>query len=255
MPGLRYAERDTIGTEATLNGATAEGLRAFYRRWYRPERATMVMVGDADPAMMEELIRARFGGWQGEGPAPAEPDYGAHRRGRPSRSPTSLIRACRPPPTLIWMRPYEAVPHTMARERLYPRGDARRADHQPPAGGACARRNPPSSAPSVGSVARRAASPTRPALSLTARDGSWRDGAGTRPSRSSATRCARRRARPRSRASSAICAPPPPPRCRARRPSQSQIRAEQLIGAIDNGAVVATAADRARQFRGATRRR
>ena len=34
------------------------------------------MVGDADPAMMEELIRARFGGWRAEGPAPAEPDYG-----------------------------------------------------------------------------------------------------------------------------------------------------------------------------------
>ena len=34
------------------------------------------MVGDADPAMMEELIRARFGGWRGAGPAPAEPDYG-----------------------------------------------------------------------------------------------------------------------------------------------------------------------------------
>ena len=53
--GLRYAQRDPIGTDATLNAATAEGLRAFYHRWYRPERATIVMVGDADPAMMEEL--------------------------------------------------------------------------------------------------------------------------------------------------------------------------------------------------------
>ena len=89
-------QRDTIGTDETLNAATAEGLRAFYRRWYRPERTTIVMVGDADPAMMEELIRARFGGWRGEGPAPAEPDYGAHRRGARSRSPISLIRARRP---------------------------------------------------------------------------------------------------------------------------------------------------------------
>ena len=51
--GLRYADRDPIGTEETLNNATAEGLKAFYQRWYRPDRATIVMVGDADP----ELIR------------------------------------------------------------------------------------------------------------------------------------------------------------------------------------------------------
>ena len=51
--GLKFADRDTIGTEATLNAATPAGLKAFYERWYRPERATLVMVGDADPAMME----------------------------------------------------------------------------------------------------------------------------------------------------------------------------------------------------------
>ena len=44
--GLRYADRDPIGTEETLNNATAEGLKAFYQRWYRPDRATIVMVGD-----------------------------------------------------------------------------------------------------------------------------------------------------------------------------------------------------------------
>src|SRR5688572_28971469 len=45
-PGLRYADRDTIGTDATLNAATGDSLKAFYRRWYRPDRATIVMVGD-----------------------------------------------------------------------------------------------------------------------------------------------------------------------------------------------------------------
>ena len=96
-PASSYGERDTIGTEATLNAATAEGLRAFYRRWYRPDRATIVMVGDADPAMMEQLIRTHFGGWPAAGPAPAEPDYGRDRRSARSRSPTSLIRARRMP--------------------------------------------------------------------------------------------------------------------------------------------------------------
>ena len=75
--GLKYAQRDTIGTEATLKGADPAGLKAFYERWYRPDRATLVMVGDADPKMMEELIAARFGGWKASGAAPAEPDYGS----------------------------------------------------------------------------------------------------------------------------------------------------------------------------------
>ena len=94
--GLLYADRDTIGTDATLNAATAEGLKAFYRRWYRPDRATIVMVGDADPAMMEELIRARFGGWRAQGPAPAEPDYGRIAEvPQPARQPRLSRRADR----------------------------------------------------------------------------------------------------------------------------------------------------------------
>src|SRR3546814_6236482 len=51
--GLKIAERDAIGTDATLRGTTAEGLRAFYERWYRPDRTTVIMVGDADPKLME----------------------------------------------------------------------------------------------------------------------------------------------------------------------------------------------------------
>jgi zinc protease len=116
--GLRFAERDTIGTDATLNGATAEGLKAFYRRWYRPDRATIVMVGDADPDMMEALIRTHFGGWTAQGPAPADPDWG-----RIAEVETPVANLAYPGvpvnATLVWLRPYEHLPHTMARERMY----------------------------------------------------------------------------------------------------------------------------------------
>jgi zinc protease len=114
--GLKFAERDTIGTEATLKGATAAGLKAFYERWYRPDRATLVMVGDADPKLMEELVAARFGGWKPSGPAPGEPDYGklaeATERTAAIAYPGSPHFA-----TLSWMRPYDPVPPTKARER------------------------------------------------------------------------------------------------------------------------------------------
>jgi zinc protease len=114
--GLKFAERDTIGTEATLRAATPAGLRAFYERWYRPERATLVMVGDADPKLMEELIEARFGGWKASGPAPAEPDYG--RIAETAQRTAGLAYPGSPHfATLSWIRPYEPTPPTKARER------------------------------------------------------------------------------------------------------------------------------------------
>lgn len=75
--GLRAETAEVGGTEATLSAATAERLRAFYDRWYRPERAVLVIVGDVDQATLEKLAAKHFGGWTGRGPAPAEPDYGA----------------------------------------------------------------------------------------------------------------------------------------------------------------------------------
>ena len=59
--------------------------------------------------------------------------------------------------------------------------------------------------------------------------------------RSSAMRFARRRAGSEIRASSRICAPRVAAAVQGEPTVQSQVRAEQLIGAIDNGAVVATA--------------
>ena len=116
--GLRIAERDVIGSAETLGAANAEGLRAFYRRWYRPERTVIVMVGDADPALMEELIRARFGGWAGDGQPTAAPDFGRIAMG-PQRV-ASLVHAGAPTTmSLMWLRPHEPIPHTVERERLF----------------------------------------------------------------------------------------------------------------------------------------
>ncbi|HEX8574465.1 MAG TPA: insulinase family protein [Allosphingosinicella sp.] len=114
--GLKFADRDTIGTEATLKGATAAGLKAFYERWYRPDRATLVMVGHADPRLMEALIAERFGGWKPSGPAPAEPDYG---RIADVAERTAAISYPGSPhfATLSWVRPYEPAPPTRAREQ------------------------------------------------------------------------------------------------------------------------------------------
>ncbi|HEX8307019.1 MAG TPA: insulinase family protein [Allosphingosinicella sp.] len=114
--GLKYADRDTIGTEATLKAADSGGLRAFYERWYRPDRATLVMVGDADPKLMEALIAARFGGWKPSGPAPREPDYGK-LADVPQRTAAIAYPGSPHFATLSWIRPYRPVPPSKAREQ------------------------------------------------------------------------------------------------------------------------------------------
>lgn len=115
--GLTFATRETIGTDETLRGASAPGLRAFYQRWYRPGRATVVMAGDMDPAVMVQLIEARFGGWRGTGPAPAEPDYG-----RPTTPPSPVAEVDYPgaplSATIAWTRPYADTPPTRAAQQV-----------------------------------------------------------------------------------------------------------------------------------------
>ena len=79
----------------------------------------MVMVGDADPAMMEELIRARFGGWRARGRRRPSPITAASPRCRqPVAQPRLSGRADRRA-TLMLDPALQAVPHTMARERRF----------------------------------------------------------------------------------------------------------------------------------------
>ena len=85
--GQLLAKRSPIGTTETLNAATAESLRAFHDRWYRPERGVVVIVGDGNPALFEQMIVKYFSDWKGKGVPTPDPDFG-----KPSpASPTSLV--------------------------------------------------------------------------------------------------------------------------------------------------------------------
>jgi len=65
-----YAQRDPIGTEEHIMGATAQSLRAFYSTWYRPDLMAVVAVGDFDVADIERRIRAHFSRVPGRAGAP-----------------------------------------------------------------------------------------------------------------------------------------------------------------------------------------
>jgi len=68
-PGTPYPNRLPIGVDPVLKSASADTIRDLYRRYYRPENATLVFVGDADPAVIEAKIRKVFGDWKGTGTA------------------------------------------------------------------------------------------------------------------------------------------------------------------------------------------
>ncbi|MBW8745408.1 MAG: insulinase family protein [Sphingomonas sp.] len=113
--GTRAATADLAGTDETLGAATAERLRAFYDRWYRPERTTVVIVGDADAAVLEDAIRRHFGEWSGHGTPPAEPDYG---KPVAPKTMSAVVSDPQAPNqlTLSWVTQHDDRPDTLAGE-------------------------------------------------------------------------------------------------------------------------------------------
>jgi zinc protease len=62
--GIRAGARVAAPPEA-IAGISAEELRGFYQGYYRPEKATMIVVGDFDVAEMEAKVRSVFADWRG----------------------------------------------------------------------------------------------------------------------------------------------------------------------------------------------
>ncbi len=115
LDGQLAARRFPIGKTEIIRHAPASLLRAFYDANYRPDRATLVVVGDVDPGAVEAKIRALFGDWRGQGPETPAPDLGAPAaRGltvaevRLPGASTSVM--------LGWARPFDASPDTRAKE-------------------------------------------------------------------------------------------------------------------------------------------
>lgn len=103
--GQPLADRSPIGSIKTLQAATAAGVKAFHDRWYRPERAVVIVSGDMDPALAAQLIVKNFGSWKGVGPAPADPDFGAPDAKHPSTG-TLMEPALPPIVALATLRPW-----------------------------------------------------------------------------------------------------------------------------------------------------
>ncbi|MFA7595470.1 MAG: pitrilysin family protein, partial [Novosphingobium sp.] len=114
--GQPLAERNPIGTDETLRGATQDAVRAFHARWYRPENVVIVVVGDAEPAMLAAQIEKWFSDWRGKGALVPAPDFGKPEtpQGSDSANPVGEAQVLVEPdlPPMInyaVLRPYEQV--------------------------------------------------------------------------------------------------------------------------------------------------
>lgn len=115
MQGMKVASRIPVGTEEVIRTAPAARIRDLYDRYYRPERATLVMVGDFDPAAMEAKIKARFADWQGRGPAGANPDIGKPDYARAAASDDFVDPAIQDSVTITAFRPWVQEADTKAK--------------------------------------------------------------------------------------------------------------------------------------------
>lgn len=62
--------RPTLGTEQSVGGIARADLVRFYEAHYRPNNATLIVVGDVDPDAITQQVNRLFGAWQSR-PVPA----------------------------------------------------------------------------------------------------------------------------------------------------------------------------------------
>jgi zinc protease len=56
----KYAVRDVIGSLDVINNFKYDELRAYYKKWYRPDQQAVVIVGDVDVDNMEKKVKTLF---------------------------------------------------------------------------------------------------------------------------------------------------------------------------------------------------
>ncbi|WP_374525529.1 M16 family metallopeptidase [Sphingopyxis sp.] len=117
--GQLLGDRSPIGTTQSLGAAKAATVQAFHDRWYRPERAVVVISGDGDPAEFARLIAKYYGDWRGDGPAPKQPDFGKPDPKAPVAK--AIVEANQPLAlTLAMIRPWQKRIDTVENtRRLY----------------------------------------------------------------------------------------------------------------------------------------
>jgi zinc protease len=52
------------GTESSIRQLRRADVQSFYRRWVRPDNATLLVVGDTTPSQLKAILERRLGAWR-----------------------------------------------------------------------------------------------------------------------------------------------------------------------------------------------
>jgi zinc protease len=117
IPGAYAAARMPIGEVKVIEGATHDQLSSLYDRFYRPERATLVIVGDFDVDAVEAKVKAKFSDWKGRGPAGVDPDVSYAVKERAPAASVFVHKDGGDSIAVYSLKPYEDLPDTAAYRR------------------------------------------------------------------------------------------------------------------------------------------
>ena len=104
------------GDPEVIAKASIERIRDFYHTYYRPERATLIIVGDIDPARTKDKITSMFAGWRGEGAGGRDPKLNIPLS-RGLEVQTFDGKGVGNTVSLVWTAAPEKKPETIATER------------------------------------------------------------------------------------------------------------------------------------------
>ncbi len=116
-PDLTLKDRLPIGVQEVIATAPPQRFRDFYRAYYRPERATLVITGDFDVAAMEAKLTQRFADWRGQGANGPEPQVGTIRTDRPSAADVYVDPSLADSVELVRFRPWRFEADTVERRK------------------------------------------------------------------------------------------------------------------------------------------
>ena len=116
LKGQLAADRAPIGKSTSSSNAPVSQLADFYRAYYRPERAQVLVVGDIDPNAIEAKIKALFADWTPTGTGRPDPDFGSPLQ----RGQEALVYNETGAPqyaTVSWITAYDGSLDTAARRK------------------------------------------------------------------------------------------------------------------------------------------
>ncbi len=116
LPDQLASRRMPIGQVEVIQSAKRDAIKDIYDKYYRPERAVLIAVGDFDVDAMEARIKPRFGDWRNTRPAGPEPVLGSPRP-RPLQSAIAVQPGVQTALQIDWIQPPDLEPDTFAKRR------------------------------------------------------------------------------------------------------------------------------------------